>query len=83
MLRPNYNFEEFIDPGYTTFTTGIESNKKDVCISLKTPKDYEMSGLDYSSFDARTGIFLHRILPGCGINIILSVASALQDAGAI
>ena len=43
MLRPNYNFEEFIDPGYTTFTTGIESNKKDVCISLKTPKDYEDS----------------------------------------
>ena len=43
MLRPNYNFEEFIDPGYTTFTTGIESNKKDVCISLKNPKDYEDS----------------------------------------
>ena len=41
MLRPNYNFEDFTDPGYTCFTTGIASDKKDVCISLKNPKDYE------------------------------------------
>lgn len=41
--RPNYTFEDYSDPGYTAFTTNIESNLKDTYVSLKNPKDYKSS----------------------------------------
>jgi len=41
MSRPDYSFEGFIDPGYTSITTGVEGKTRDACVSLKHPKEYE------------------------------------------
>ncbi len=41
MSRPDYSFENFVDPGYTAFTTGIDGKTRDACISLRNPKEYE------------------------------------------
>ena len=39
--RPNYEFERYSDPGYTIISTNINSDKNDVFIELKKPKEYQ------------------------------------------
>lgn len=39
--RPNYSFENYNIPGYTTITTNIDSNNKKLYISLNNPKNYK------------------------------------------
>ena len=41
--RPDNSFEGYGDPSYTTITTGIDTETKDVYISLKNPRDYKTS----------------------------------------
>ena len=41
MERPDYDFENRSDPGYTIISTEINSDEKDVFISLKKPKEYK------------------------------------------
>lgn len=41
--RPNYEFEEYSDPGYTIITANMESENKIAYISLKNPKEYKTS----------------------------------------
>ncbi len=37
--RPNYNFEEYVCPGYTIITTNINSGNKNAYITLKNARD--------------------------------------------
>lgn len=39
--RPNTNFESYTEPGYTVITTGINTGRSDLYISLKSPRQYE------------------------------------------
>lgn len=39
--RPNYNFENYSDPGYTIISTNINSGTEEAYISLKNPKEYK------------------------------------------
>lgn len=41
--RPNTNFENFGDSGYTIISTGINQGENNLYISLKAPKQYETS----------------------------------------
>ena len=41
--RPNYNFENYSDPGYTIISTNINSGTEEAYISLKNPKEYKTS----------------------------------------
>ncbi len=41
--RPDYSFEDYGDPGYTIITTDKNKGKQNVYISLKNPKDYQLS----------------------------------------
>lgn len=41
--RPNTNFENFGDSGYTIISTGINQGEINLYISLKNPKEYETS----------------------------------------
>lgn len=43
MERPNYNFENYSDPGYTIISTNINSGTEEAYISLKKPKEYKTS----------------------------------------
>lgn len=43
MERPNYNFENYSDPGYTIISTNINSGTEEAYISLKNPKEYKTS----------------------------------------
>lgn len=53
MERPNYNFEDYTDPGYTFITTNMDIGKTQAYISLKNPKEYktsinELLGVEYN-----------------------------------
>ncbi len=56
--RPNYNFEEYSDAGYTIITTNINGGKKDAYIAFKDIYDYKNSVAkifdidDFSDLDA-------------------------------
>lgn len=39
--RPNRSFEAYSEPGYTVITTGINTGRTDMYVSLKSPKDYK------------------------------------------
>lgn len=39
--RPDYDFENRSDPGYTIISTGINADEKDIFIALKKPKNYQ------------------------------------------
>ena len=41
--RPNYNFENYSDPGYTIISNNINSGTEEAYISLKNPKEYKTS----------------------------------------
>ncbi len=41
--RPDYSFENYSCPAYTIITTGINTEKKDVYLSLKNPRGYKTS----------------------------------------
>jgi hypothetical protein len=41
--RPSYSFEGYSDPGYTVITTGLQSDAKDLYVSLKNPSNYKES----------------------------------------
>ena len=41
--RPDFAFEGYSDPGYTVITNEINSENKDIYISLKNPKDNKIS----------------------------------------
>lgn len=43
MERPNYNFENYSDLGYTIISTNINSGTEEAYISLKKPKEYKTS----------------------------------------
>ena len=43
MERPNYNFENYSDPGYTIISTNINYGTEEAYISLKNPKEYKTS----------------------------------------
>lgn len=43
MERPNYNFENYSDPGYTIISTNINSGTEEAYISLKNSKEYKTS----------------------------------------
>ena len=39
--RPDTSFEKYSEPGYTVITTGINTGRTDLYISLKSPKNYK------------------------------------------
>lgn len=41
MERPNYNFEDYSDSGYTVITNNMDSEEKSIFISLKNPREYK------------------------------------------
>lgn len=57
--RPNYNFENYDDPGYTVITTGLSSESKDVYLTLSNPKEYKttipelLGAKDYDEIESR------------------------------
>lgn len=57
--RPNYNFETHSDPGYTIISTNMESEKQEVYITLKNPKEYKKAIpniVGASSYDSIIGL---------------------------
>ena len=39
--RPDTSFEKYSEPGYTVITTGISTERSDLYISLKSPRNYK------------------------------------------
>ena len=43
MEKTDINFQKYLDPGYIIITNDIDTEEKDVYISLKNPKEYKTS----------------------------------------